>query len=185
MRDEKATFLERCSDEERPAFEAVIDAMDSLVQQRVDAAAAGGTERPHVTWVLEKVALLLQLRLPQNGGKSAIDIPLLYVWPSTRQTRTALPDSLTVNAKPLEPLPPAAVAQFGRDLEQAGLVPNKSQGWRTSTFQQVEKGRMTRIFVEGKWGPINVTNIVTAVRNLLDAITSADQPHSPSSAQST
>jgi hypothetical protein len=183
MRDEKATFLERCSDEERPAFEAVIDAMDSLVQQRADAA-AGGAEHPRVRWVLEKVALLLQLRMPENGGKSAVDIPLLYVWPSTRQTRTALPDSLTVNAKPLDPLPPAVVARFGRDLEQAGLVPNKSQGWRTSTFQQVEKGRMTRIFVEGKWGPVNVTNIVTAVRNLLDAITSADQPDSPSSGPS-
>jgi len=171
MPDEKATFLERCSDEERPAFEAVIDAMDDLVRQRADAGAgAGGTGRAHVRWVLEKVALLLQLRLPGDGGKGATDIPLLYVWPSTKQTRAALPDSLTVNAKSLEPLPAAAVARFGRDLEQAGLIANKSQGWRTSTFDHVEKGRMTRIFVEGTWGPVNVANLVTAVRNLLDAL---------------
>jgi hypothetical protein len=169
MRDEKATFLERCSGDERPAFEAVIDAIDELVRQRSDAAA--GAERPHVRWVLEKVALLLQLRLPAKEGKGGTDIPLLYVWPSTEQTRTALPDSLTVNAKPLESLPTAAVTRYGRDLEQAGLVPNKAQGWRTSTFQQVERGRMTRIFVEGKWGPVNVTNLVAAVRNLLDALT--------------
>jgi len=118
MPDEKATFLERCSDEERPAFEAVIDAMDDLVRQRADAdagagAGAGGTGRAHVRWVLEKVALLLQLRLPGDGGKGATDIPLLYVWPSTKQTRAALPDSLTVNAKSLEPLADAAVARFG------------------------------------------------------------------------
>ncbi len=166
MQGEKAIFLERCSDEERPAFEAVINALDDLVLKRADANYGNG---PHLRWVLEKVSLLLQLRLSKTDEKDA-DVALLYIWPSTEQARKELPDSLSVSAKQLEKLPQAVVLKFGQDLEQAGFVRKKTEGWRTSTFQQLEKGRLTRIYVEGNWGPVNVTNIVTAVRNLLDAL---------------
>jgi hypothetical protein len=143
MQDEKATFLERCSDEERPAFEAVIDALDALVLKPADAV---GGDSPHLRWVLEKVSLLLQLRLSNTNEKDA-SIPLLYIWPSTKQSRKELPDSLSVSIKQLEKLPQAAVQKFDQDLEQAGFVRKKTEGWRTSTFQKVEKGRLTRILL--------------------------------------
>jgi hypothetical protein len=167
--DEKQTFLARCSDAERPAFEVVIEALESLVKER-SAEDAASADRPQLRWVLEKVSMMLQLRLPKRADRDAADVPLLYIWPSTEQARKELPDSLSVSVKQLAKLPPAVVERYGRDLEQAGFVRKTTEGWRTSTFQQVEKGRLTRIFVEGKWGPVNVINIVTAVRNLVEAV---------------
>ena len=167
MTPDLQAFLERCSPAERPAFEAVIEALDELVTDGQGA----DDSRPMLAWAQSDVSLMLQLRIPQPPGKPPKFPPVLYIWPSDADRRKKLWDSISMSRQDLidARVAPDVIDRFGKRLEVADLVNDGTIGWRTRTFRDDRLDRMSSIFGNA-WGPKTLAKLKEAVQGLVNDV---------------